>query len=508
MSVEQRLVSLENTVGNTVSVNALPTNATIPTAEKIIISNTADNEFDTVPINLFATKEDLNAASISLDDTNLLVAPAVELQDFAERVDSALLTDRGTGVSISYVSSVIIGGTTFSQGAVKAEINSDEGYFYIDYAGAAGVTVASLSSPSTFVYINNAGVLSQQTTEPTREDFTRKIFVMRIAMNTVTQLIIGFEYLNNPIGHYANSMRDIYSFLLSQGVPFKKDQVITGRATDLGFNVSAGSLMEFGGTGDIYNPNTKSFPLIDNVPFFLADRTTFDAGGNTALPKFWDNNGVLTALGSTTLVGHRLYRFSNGNFVMQYGQGNYANIVLARAGVVLEDYVLNPILKNATFFGWWLIESTATNTGGTTLTDFKEYTIGIQGGSSSGLSGALLRGNNLSDLLDVSAAKENLEIQKQSDINASASLTVGSNGIKVFCNPTAAINITVDHLALKTNHENYFVNESAFNVTFVASVANSTILVSPNALILQPNGTAYLIRKGALNKTFLYISNP
>ena len=69
---------------------------------------------------------------------------------------------------------------------------------------------------------------------------------------------------------------------------------------------------------------------------------------------------------------------------------------------------MNPALKNATFFGWWIIESTATNTGGTTLTDFKEYTIGIQGGSSSGLSGALLRGNNLSDLLDTAAARTNL----------------------------------------------------------------------------------------------------
>ena len=75
------------------------------------------------------------------------------------------------------------------------------------------------------------------------------------------------------------------------------------------------------------------------------------------------SGGTLTALGSTTVVGHRIYRFSNGNLCLQYGQGNYANINLAEAGVLLEDYVLNPILKNATFFGWWLLQETATNTG-------------------------------------------------------------------------------------------------------------------------------------------------
>ena len=349
-----------------------------------------------------------SAANVTLDDTNLNVVPATNLQSFAEGVDSALLKARGTGVTTTYVSTVSVGGTTFAQPSVSGEINSDQGYTSISYAGATGITVNTLSSDSTYVYIDNAGVLQQQTTTPTRQDWVRKIFTMRIAVNTTTQTIIGFEYLNNPIGHYANSIRDLYSFLLEQGVPFRKDQIITGRASDLGFDVSAGSLMEFGGTGDILNANIINFNLVSNATFFLTTRTSFDAGGNTDLPKFWDNNGVLTALGSTTVVAHRLYRFSNGNILLQYGQGNYANMALAETGSLLENYVLNPILKNATFFGWWFIQETATNTGGTTLTNFKEYNIGVQGGSSSGLSGCLLKGNNLSDLVDASAARTNL----------------------------------------------------------------------------------------------------
>ena len=355
----------------------------------------------------------VTAAGASIANMTLVATDVVEetnLQSWATGVGSALLRARGTGVSSTYVSSVTVNGTVFAQPAVSGEINGDQGYFTINYAGATGISVSNLTSSNTFVYINNAGNLAQQTSEPTRQDWVRKIFVMRIAVDTVAQTILGFEYLNNPIGHYANSMRDLYSFMLAQGLPFKKDQIITGRSSDLGFDVSAGSLLEFGGTGDIYNPNIKNFSAVTNATFFLSTRTAFDSGTNTDLPKLWDNNSTLTILGSTTLVAHRLYRFSNGNICLQYGQANYANMTLAKAGAPLEQYVLNPGLKNATFFGWWFIELSASNTGGTTLTDFVEYTLGIQGGSSGGLSGAVVRANNGSDFLDFPVLRTNIGI--------------------------------------------------------------------------------------------------
>jgi hypothetical protein len=348
--------------------------------------------------------------SMTLSDTSLVVADTTNLQTFVNKTDAALLKARGTGFTSTYVSTVSVGGTTFAQPAVNGEIYSDQGYFAIAYAGATGITVATLTSPSTYVYIDNAGNLQQQTSEPTRQDWSRKLFTMRIAMDTVAETIIGFEFLANPIGHYSNSMRDFFRALLEQGVPFKGGQTITGRGADLGFDVSAGTIMEFGGTGDINNPNLLSLDAVANASYTLIERTLSGTTGQTNLPQSWDNAGTITTLGSGTFVGHRVYRFSDGTFVIQYGQGNYANLVLARAGILLEEYVLNERLINATFFGWWIIGQTATNTGGTTLTEFREYTIGVQGGSSSGLAGCLLKGNNLSDLLDVSAAQTNIEL--------------------------------------------------------------------------------------------------
>jgi hypothetical protein len=326
----------------------------------------------------------------------------------AEAAASAASVAVGTGVTSGYTASVVIGGTDFTVSAVSGTINSVDGIATIAYAGAADVAVGDVTQNSAYVYLDNAGVLQQQFSIPTRDDWSRKIFLLRIAMDPSTDTIVGFEYLNNPTTDIPNTIRDLHKALLAQGVPFKEGQTVTGRAS-LGFNVGGGTSLELGGTGLIFNPNLVYLDALDDAEFFLSTRTDFDVGGNTALPKFWDNAGTLTPLGSTTWVGHRLYRFSSGNIVLQYGQGNYANLSLARSGVVLENYEINPQLLNATFFGWWFIESTATTTDGAAA-NFVEYTIGIQGGSNGGLAGCVLKGNNGSDFLDAPTVLINLGV--------------------------------------------------------------------------------------------------
>jgi hypothetical protein len=353
-----------------------------------------------------------DVANMTLDDTNLKVAVSTDVQTFFDDVDGALLKARSTGISKDFdTASVVVGGTTFTIPVIEGEIYTSTGYFRIDYAGAVGVTVADLTKESTWVYVDNTGTLQQQTTLPTHLDWESKLFVMRIAVDTSTSTIVSFEYTSNTIGHYANTIRDIVRVLVANGVPLKEGQIITGRAGDMGFDATEGSIVKIGATGNVFNANTVPFNQVTNAEFFLALRDATDAGGNTDLPLVWDNAGSLISLGSGTFVGHRLYRFTSGNFVLQYGQGNYADLTLAKAGVELEEYVLNPVLKEATFFGWWFVSSTASNTSGNTLTDFVEYTIGLSGGSNGALSGCVLRGNNGSDFLNFVLFRANVGLE-------------------------------------------------------------------------------------------------
>lgn len=283
-----------------------------------------------------------------------------------------------TGIRTSFTASATEGGTSFTVSSVKGSIHGDTFYTDVDFPGASNVTVSDLTETSTYVYIDRYGVLQQQTTAPTRLDWVVKVFLIRVGVDTSSNTVISFEYLHNATNHIASSIRDVYEYLREAGVSFRKGLEVTGRTDGIGFDMASGSVLEFGGTGQIHEPNTINFDAVSNVEYFKATRTNTDAGGNTDLSKNWDNNGVLTAIGSTTWVGHRVYFFSSGNVVIQYGQGNYANINLAKAGVKVEEYVTNPVLYNATFLGWWFIESTADVTAGGPDAEFVRYAFGLR----------------------------------------------------------------------------------------------------------------------------------
>jgi len=389
---------------------------------------------------------------------------------------------RGTGISSSFTVSAANGGTVFTLSSLKFEISSDEGYLANNPSQKLNITVENLNANSTFVYYNKDGDLAQQTTYPTIVDFVRKAFVARIVIDVNVNEIVGFEYFYNPLGQYSNLIRTVIDYVKEAGVPLKKGLTVTGKNNSLGFGIGAGSLLRFGGTGNSLEPSTPSFADNPNVSFVLADRNSADSGGNTLIPKFWDNNGVITALGSTTVSGARVYFFNSGVIGLQYGQGNYANMTLAKAGVKLEEYVVNPLATNATFLGWWLIESTATRSAGTENAQFVEYTIGVQGGSSSSLSGAFLIGNNFSEILNAAAARSNLGIPNNF-VNKTGNVNEDITGSKNFKN-RAIFN------------DNTWIEDTGSGVTIISQNANV-----PVNMIFRPNG-----RASAVGQMVLYES--
>jgi len=192
-------------------------------------------------------------------------------------------------------------------------------------------------------------------------------------------------------------------------------------------------------------------------------------------------------------------------------------MTLAKAGVKLEEYVINPLSANATFLGWWLIESTATQSSGTVKAQFVEYTIGVQGGSSSSLSGAFLIGNNFSEILNVAAARSNLGIdtvledfqiksEEQEVIIGGIYDNFQVDGNIIVCTNTdgkavfTGFNISDDHKII------YLINNSNFEIQIDNENSNS---LEENQISL-PNNTANVglqgttkfayITKGGLNK--------
>jgi hypothetical protein len=406
-----------------------------PSVAQLIVfkSQRSGIEFDFLYVGQTTSEIGINETQTTLDDFLNLNTATPDAPPEADALDTALdinsnnavtnatitqainnittsVSARGTGISSSFTVTAANGGTVFTLSSLKFEISSDEGYLANNPSEKLNVTVENLNANSTFVYYNKDGDLEQQTTYPTTVEFVRKAFVARIVIDVNVNEIIGFEYFYNPLGQYSNLIRTVVDYVKEAGVPLKKGLTVTGKNNSLGFGIGAGSLLRFGGTGNSLEPSTPSFANNENVSFVLADRDSADSGGNTVIPKFWDNNGVKTPLGSTTVSGSRLYFFNSGVVALQLGQGNYANMTLAKAGVKLEEYVVNPLSTNATLLGWWLVESTATASAGTAKAQFVEYTIGVQGGSSSSLSGALLIGNNLSDIGDAGAAIINLGI--------------------------------------------------------------------------------------------------
>tara|TARA_R110000772_G_scaffold243304_1_gene356122 strand:+ start:87 stop:509 length:423 start_codon:yes stop_codon:yes gene_type:complete len=98
------------------------------------------------------------------------------------------------------------------------------------------------------------------------------------------------------------------------------------------------------------------------------------------------------------------------------------------------------------------------------------------------------------------------EQQKQSSFNSSSTLPASANGIRLFCRPVANIIITIDASGMSNLQENYFLNKAAFTVTFAA--AAGTTLVSPQGLVINENGTAFLIKEDSLSEVSLFVSNP
>jgi lysophospholipase L1-like esterase len=413
-----------------------------------------------------------------IDDSafKVLKTTSKTVQETFSKSDEALFKARGTELSEGGIPSINVDPTKFNiTPAVLGQIKDGLNYYTISYAGATGISVDNIAAINTYVYLDNAGALRQQTTAPSRTDFYTKLFLARFASNG-TQLI-GLDRLRNPSGQYSNSVRELYDYLVSSNVPLRQGLTITGNA-NLTFNRAAGSVFRFGAGTDA-TPNTPTFAAVNIAPFFLGTRSSLAGALSTNVPVTqYDNNGTLTTISNNQFVAHRVYFFTTPSLAIQYAQVQYPTLASAIQGAPTENYALNPAVLNGAFLGWWIVAKNATDLTNPATSIFLPFTLG--GGGTGTVAGALLASNNLSDVANPITALIN--IGGEAAINKQDNLVVDGTGAKY---PTVdAVNSGLSGKQPLENQRLSTTNDAVFNsLTASTSATINTLSVAGNALI-------------------------
>ena len=211
------------------------------------------------------------------------------------------------------------------------------------YSGQTGITITNIATAdATYVLVNSASTLYQQTTFPTPQQRRENIFLGKVVHPNRTSLLT----VNNTVDYDVSpmsSLRDLWSpiKLINQGV-------LPSFNTGLTFNTSLGTLYGngIGWTTNQLNPNSVTISAKTSASFFYRTQT----GGTSGLvsvidPTKYDVNGVITSVGtagSNDATNQRIYLYPTGVINVLYGQTRYNTLTEAIANIDSETFVTYP----------------------------------------------------------------------------------------------------------------------------------------------------------------------
>ena len=217
----------------------------------------------------------------------------------------------------------------------------------IIYTGGTNIPLTYLNSAdSTYILINSASTIVQQTTFPTPQQRRENIFLGKVVhpnRATITSINQTVDFDVSPMA----AIRDLWTplKLINQGI------IPSPNGVNLTINTSAGTLWG-NGIGWVTNQlNPDSVSISGTSPTTFQYRTqlspitggTAPYTGNTTFidPAHYDNNGVVTNVGGgpNSSTNQRIYIFPTGLVRIQYGQTVYSNLAAAVAGSQTESFV-------------------------------------------------------------------------------------------------------------------------------------------------------------------------
>ena len=211
------------------------------------------------------------------------------------------------------------------------------------YTGGTGITITNIATAdATYVLVNSASTLYQQTTYPTPQQRRENIFLGKVVHPNRTSLLT----VNNTVDYDVSPMsalRDLWSpiKLINQGV-------LPSFNTGLTFNTSLGSLYGngIGWTTNQLNPNSVTISAKTSASFFYRTQTGGTSGSVSVIdPTKYDVNGVITSVGtagSNDATNQRIYLYPTGVINVLYGQTRYATLTEAIANIDSETFVTYP----------------------------------------------------------------------------------------------------------------------------------------------------------------------
>ena len=214
------------------------------------------------------------------------------------------------------------------------------------YPGGTNIPLTNLStSDSTFILVNSASTLVQQTTFPTPQERRENIFLGKVVHPTRTAI----QSINQTVDFDVSPMaaiRDLWTplKLINQGI------LVSPNGVNMNINTSAGTLWGngIGWTTNQQNPDSISISGTSPTTFQYRTRLGVVTGGTitsgnttTILPGYYDLNGVVTAVGggSNSSTNQRVFLFPTGIVRIQLGQQVYSNLAAAVAGSQTEQFV-------------------------------------------------------------------------------------------------------------------------------------------------------------------------
>ena len=217
----------------------------------------------------------------------------------------------------------------------------------IIYTSGTNIPLTYLNSAdATYVLINSASTIVQQTTFPTPQQRRQNIYLGKVVhpnRSTITSINQTVDFDVSPM----SAIRDLWTplKLINQGI------IPSPNGVNLSINTSAGVLWGNGIGWVTSQLNPDSISISGTSPTTFQYRTqlgpitggTAPYTGNTTLidPAHYDNNGVVTNVGggSNSSTNQRIYIFPTGLVRIQYGQTVYSNLAAAVAGSQTESFV-------------------------------------------------------------------------------------------------------------------------------------------------------------------------